>query len=604
MIRRVFVLALVAAASSAASQTLPSVHDTIIVTATTDAVPVTEVSAASTVIDGLELSQTGIASIADALRWVPGAVVVRSGGEGNVTSLFVRGANSNQTLVLFDGIRLNSPFFGGYDWSLPLAAGIGRIEVVRGPYSALYGGDAIGGVVNLVPVRAERDRVRVVVEDGGDAWRRADAEAALTGQGWDLVAAGSRRSGDGPLDNDEFSTSTATAHLGLTLGRASHLGILVRSTDADTQIPFSGADRTPRRSTSGRETLLAVPLHIGFSPTSRLDVTASRVRRSLTFRDPDDPWGYVRSDTDADSNTLSVAFHAAASTHQFVAGGEVRDDRVTDGSNFGTNLEDRRITTRAAFAQDVWTISPRTELLTGVRWDDASPWGREVSPRATLTWHGSSSRWWTAYGHAFRAPGLGELYYPFSGNPDLKPERADSWEVGVSSPGPSGLTVVQLVAFSNRVDNLIDFDYATFAYTNIAGAKQDGAELSWIALAARDSRLRVALSFLNARDDRGQDLLRRPRWSGSVSIGGPLAASLHGEAALVFVGSHTDVDPVSYSRVAQPGFVTASLTTRLSLGSGLAVRARLENAANRRYEEVRGYPAPGRRLMLGFEAEF
>jgi len=604
MIRRVLILALVAAASFAAAQTLPSVHDTIIVTATTDAVPVTDVSAATTVIDGLELAQTGVVSIADALRWVPGATIIRSGGDGNVTSLFVRGTNSNQTLVLFDGIRLNSPFFGGYDWSLPLIAGIGRVEVVRGPYSALYGGDAIGGVVNLVPVTAERDRVRVLAEAGGDAWRRADAEVALTGQGWDLLAAGSRRSGDGPLENDEFSTTTATAHLGLTLGRASRLGILVRSTDADTQIPFSGANLTPHRSTAGRETLLALPLHIGLSPTSRLDITASRVRRSLTFRDPDDAWGYVRSDTQADSNTLSTSLHVGAGKHRLVTGAEVRDDRVTDGSNFGANLDDRRITTRAAFVQDVWTISPRTELRTGVRWDDASPWGREVSPRATLTWQGSSSRWWTAYGHAFRAPGLGELYYPFSGNPDLKPERADSWEVGVSSPGPSGRTVVQLVAFSNRVDNLIDFDYARFVYSNVAGAKQDGVELSWIAVAARDSRLRVAFSYLNARDDHGQDLLRRPRWSGSVSIGGPLAASLRGEASLVFIGSRIDIDPVSYSRVAQPGFVTANLSTRLSLGSGLAIRARLENAANRRYEEVRGYPAPGRRLMLGFEAEF
>lgn len=597
---RLLALFLVVSGVSGAQQ-LPSFHDQVVVTATGDEQPVDGVAAACTVISAAELQALGVTSVADALRWVPGVVVLRSGGEGGVTSLFTRGTASTQTLVLWDGVRLNSPFFGGYDWSLPLAAGLDRVEVVRGPYSALYGADAIGGVVQLVPAHAAGDRASALVEGGGSGWRRAEFQAtAVTGR-WETVVAGGSRDGSGPLVNDDFSSRAGLASVTASLDDGSRLGVFVHRTTSFTEIPFSGALLTPHRSTSAAETVAALPLHLRLGGGGELEVTVSRVERDQRYTDPGDPSGFVRSETVADSDGARVALHERWGGHRLVAGGEWRADRVTDGSNFGVNLAGRRQTTRALFVQDSWSPARRLAVLAGVRWDSASPWGSELSPRVSVSWEGRVARSWVSFGQAFRAPGLGELYYPFSGNPALAPERSRSVEVGMAAPLAVGGSVVQLVAFSNRQRNLIDFDFASFRYVNVARALEDGVEASWIAMIGAHGRVTTALTWLDARDGAGAPLLRRPAWSGSVMLAGPLAAGVEGAVSLVWVGRRTDLDPVTFARVAQAGFVTADLAVTVPLAPGLAARVRVENAADRRYEEVRGYPAPGRRLIVGLE---
>lgn len=121
------------------------------------------------------------------------------------------------------------------------------------------------------------------------------------------------------------------------------------------------------------------------------------------------------------------------------------------------------------------------------------------------------------------------------------------------------------------------------------------------ALGAR-GRVTAALTWLQARDGDDKPLLRRPDWSGSLTIDGPVIWGIDGAASLVWVGSRDDLDPVTYARVSQEGFVTANATATVPLGSGFSARLRVENLANHQYEEVRGYPAPGRRVLLGLMA--
>ncbi len=597
---RLVALFLVASGMSGAQQ-LPSFQDQIVVTATGDEQPVDGVAAACTVIQAAQLQAFGITSVADALRWVPGVIVLRSGSDNGVTSLFTRGTASNQTLVMWDGVRLNSPFFGGYDWSLPLAAGLDRVEVVRGSYSALYGGDAVGGVVQLVPARAAGNGASALVEGGNSGWRRAGFEATAVAGRWETVVAGGARDGSGPLVNDDFSSRTGMVNVTANLDDGSRLGVLVHRTTEFTEIPFSGELLTPHRSTSAAETIAALPLHLRLHDGGELEVTLSRVERDLRYSDPDDPSGFVRSETVADSDGARIAVHERWGEHRLVAGGEWRGDRVTDGSSFGVNLAGRRQTTRALFVQDNWSPVERLGVLAGVRWDNASPWGSELSPRVSLSWEGRRVRAWASFGEAFRAPGLGELYYPYSGNPALSPERSRSAEAGVAAPLAAGRSVVQLVTYSNRQRNLIDFDFASFRYVNVARAREDGVEASWIAMVGARSRITTALAWLDARDGAGAPLLRRPAWSGSLTVAGPVVAGVKGAASLVWVGRRTDLDPVTFARVPQAGFVTADLAVTVPLAQGLAARVRVENAADRRYEEVRGYPAPGRRLIVGLE---
>jgi len=583
------------------AQQPPAYHDTVVVTATGEEKPADEVSAASTVIPASLLRAEGVTTVAEALRWVPGVTVLRSGLDAGVTSLFVRGTSSTHTLVIFDGVRLNSPFFGGYDWSLPLTVGLGRVEVVRGPFSALYGGDAVGGVVQLMPARLGGNTLRALIEGGSDGWQREEVEAGLAGGSWDAYVSAAGRAGDGVLANDDFWSRSGMIDLGMTLGSVGRIGVLVRRTTGHTQIPFSGAQLTPRRFTAAEESLVALPLRWRLGQRGTLEATLSRVERSLQFRDPDDASGFVSGDTASDSNGANLAFHERFGQHRVTVGGEWREDAVTDASNFGTAVNDLRLRTRSLFAQDDWSPGGGFGVLAGVRWDEADPWGSELSPRLSVSWEGRPVRIWVSFGQAFRAPGLGELYYPFSGNPGLAPERSHAAEMGASVPLSGGRSVLQVVGFANRERDLIEFDLTRFRFENVARARQNGVEASWIATLGDGGRLQAALTWLSARDGDGRTLLRRPAWSGALTLDGPLAGKVEGAASLVWVGSRPDADPVSLARVVQGGFVTANVALTLRLAKALFARLRVENVADRSYEEVRGYPSPGRRVMVGLE---
>src|SRR5512136_2154061 len=274
---------LVAFLPSGHAQQLPAFRDAVVVTATGEEQPADDVAASSTVIPAVLLRAEGVTAVADALRWVPGVTMLRSGLDAGVTSMFVRGTSSTHTLVMFDGVRLNSPFFGGYDWSLPLTVGLDRIEVVRGPFSALYGADAVGGVVQLIPAHAERSTLRALVEGGGSGWERGELEASLAAGSWDAFVSAGSRAGNGTLPNDEFWSRAGMISLGTTLGSAGRIGFLFRRTTGHTDIPFSGAMVTPHRFTATEENLAALPLHWNLGTTSELEVTLSRVERSLQF---------------------------------------------------------------------------------------------------------------------------------------------------------------------------------------------------------------------------------------------------------------------------------------------------------------------------------
>ncbi len=599
---RGFVLSLlgvVLATLPANSQTL-RFEETVVVTATGEATPLADVSSAVTVFDLEELQEHGQPSVSEVLRLVPGATLLRSGLDGGVASLFVRGVGSNQTLVLLDGIRLNSPYFGGYDWSVPLASGLDRVEVVRGPYSALYGADALGGVVQLVPARPSGTTFRLLGEGGGSSWRRGELGFATAAGGLALRADLAYRAGEGPIANDDFAARLASVYLTWEGSAATHLGLLVRRTASETEIPFSGATATPHRRTATDETVVALPVRLRALAGGELEAVLSRVERSLAFRDPDDPWGFVASDTTADSTSARAVWHRPVGPHRVSVGGEWRRDEVNDVTSYGTNLDAVALTTASAFVQDRVQLGRRWEVLAGLRWDEARPWGREISPRLTVTRRAGPLRLWGSWGRAFRAPSLGELYFPFSGNPELLAERSRAAEAGAAMAVADGRGLVQLVGFANRVSNLIEFEYATYAFANVGRASSDGVELSWVHHQG-PLRLRAGVTWLDARDGEGHALLRRPDWSGHLSVGGRSAAGVGGEVTLVWVGPRVDVDAVSFARVEQGGFVTASVASTVPLGGGIRLRLRVDNLADRRYQEVNGYPALGRRVIVGAE---
>ena len=394
---RPIVLALLVLAVSAqpapADQEAPEPDDDtvfsgrITVTATGDDEAVDEVPLAVTVITREDLDDSQTDAAPAALRRVPGLTVMQSGANGSVTSVFTRGTESDHTLVLFDGVRLNSPEFGGFDFSQMATAGLERIEVARGPYSALWGADALGGAINFVPAREPAGTAARLSAEGGDgAWRRFDASVGHGGEHFDLFLSAFDREGEGDLPNSDFSLQQQLADFGWTLGPDRRVAVVVHRAESETGIPFtSPGTLTPERRQESSLQTVAVPLRWRVSPGWRLEATASRVERTFDFSDPNDPWGFTESRTDANTNQLRVASHHRISDHVLSWGGDWREDEVQASGSFGSTLDRRGSKTVSAFAQDRLTVARSLSLVVGARWDSSDEWGSEISPRVAAT---------------------------------------------------------------------------------------------------------------------------------------------------------------------------------------------------------------------------
>jgi vitamin B12 transporter len=579
----------------------PSFADEVTVTATGIETEVDEAPTAVTVITRDEMDDAQADRVADMLRRVPGLAVVGSGDAGKLTTVFTRGTGSNQTLVMLDGVRLNSAFFGGFDWSRLGTAGLRQVEVVRGPYSALWGADAVGGVINLRSQRAEGAIGRFFGEGGSNGWQRFEADLGWGGKSFDIYASGYDRKADGELDNSDFSSRQFLVTAGFSFGkRRSRLGVLAQNVETETGIPYAiPGDPTPDRRQQGESTLIAVPFtwHLGQKWT--LEMVGSQIDTTFAFADPQDAW-VTESSTDTTSTQARLASNHNFGRHIFSWGGEWRSDEVTDASSLGPNLDAEKVEVTSFFLQDVWNMSAKLRLLLGVRWDDADQWGSETSPRAELGWKMSDAfELRMGYGTAFRPPSIGELYYPLSGNPDLVAETSSSGDIGFISTSRNGNSRFALTAFSTDLDNLIEFDYATYQNHNIGSATIRGAEISWTRSLGKRGASFIQATYLDTEDDNGLPLLRRPEWSGSWTVQGNFSQHLSGDVTIVYVGARDDVDPITFERARASSYRTNEIAFAYSLWNGVEVTARVHNVFDKEYQEVLGYPAQGRTYFFG-----
>jgi outer membrane cobalamin receptor len=575
----------------------------ITVTATGVATETEDVPTPTTIIDREEMDDAQAENVADVLRRVPGLTVLRSGDEGKQTSIFTRGTNSNQTLVLYDGVRLNSPYLGGYDLSLLPTSGLERIEVARGPYSALRGADAVGGVVNVIPQRGRNRTAASFFGEGGDnGWQRYEGDVVLGGKHLGLYVSGLYREGDGELDNSDFSSEQVFADVGWSWGsRGSRLAVIYQDAEVETGIPFvtPGVPTLERRQSSEQQ-LLAVPFRWSASDEWTVELIAAEVERGFTFHDPEDPFGLTDTVTEANTSQARLASHHTLGGHILSWGGEWREDEVTAETNFGTNLDNNTSEVTSAFLQDVWRFGDALRLIGGVRWDDTEEWGDEVSPRLHLGWMMTGDvELRVGFGKAFRQPSLGELFFPFFGNPELEPETSTSYELGIAWAPADRDARWELNLFATDLENLIQYDFIESTNRNIGTAEIRGAELVVESAVTNASHQLLQVTWLDTSDDIGDRLLRRPEWSASYSLGGLIWYNVRGDITVLWVGSRDDVDPVTFERVR----VTDHYAVHLALGwqawDSLELTLRMINLTDQSYQEVLGYPAPGRRFMGG-----
>ncbi|HSQ59149.1 MAG TPA: TonB-dependent receptor [Acidobacteriota bacterium] len=606
----------------------------VVVTAGRMPLPLDRVPSDLVVIGRERLERDRPMSAADALRSVPGIDVQRAGRLGKITDVRLRGADPRHTLVLFDGIPLNGPWVGSFDFADLGASGWSQIEVMGGPASALYGSGAVGGVIQFLgggPAAgaAEGLAARAFTEYGGEATHRQSASLGSRGEGRSLSLSLARVGSEGSGTRDAYRGWNATARAEAALDRATTLRLTGLLTHGVKELPYNyvfdfGDFRVhqvedPNYEERDRVTAGGALLTRALGANAALEAEVTGLAGRIVNDNPENTAGGDYQDTRLDNSRWIGSFRAraaAGSRIRAIAGGEYRSEHANrdDDAQYGgfayPSSVDEAIRSRALFAQAHLDPLPRVVLDAGLRVEDHARYGAYGVPRVSASFAVGEwgLRFRGGYGRAFTAPTLTDLYYPGYGSPSLRPERSRTWEAGLDGRWLDGRVEARVTWHETRFQDLIQAN-SLFTAENIGRARIEGTEASvrvrlgrGLALGARAAHLPVAKNLAS-----GDRLGKRPRWrtGGDAEWEATRALRLH--AAWRWSDSfHDPFDFVDaggrYLDGDTPGYAALDLAAALKPARWpFGVRVRVENALDREITEVKGLPARGRLLALGLE---
>jgi vitamin B12 transporter len=588
--------------AAASAQQVPPAAENVVVTATANPEEEKTLGVATTVITREDIDKSGRVTVLELLRAVPALDVVQSGSDGSLASIFLRGTNSTQTLVLVDGARVNSAYFPGYDFSGLTTENVERIEIARGPFSALYGSDAIGGVVQIF-TRPPQQGVAGSVSAGGGNADTASASAFVTAGAGPFSAAASYRYGNtnGDVPNSNWRENNGSARVDWQPSADARIGLEGSILSGKVGSPGPVGALNPDAFSIFKEERIALPASVALSPTNHLNGFVASVWSKPEY---EDPLGGYAAQTDARTLQAQVTDTATFGAHAVTAIAMWNRSTVTNTDTFGTNLDGQSTTIWGIGVQDSVTLG-QFSINGGIRYDGNSQFGDAVSPRGSISWLSQDRKWKlrAAGGSGFRAPTVGELYFPFYGNPNLKPERSVSWEAGGEAYVVDGGRV-EVTYFWNDLKDLIIYDFATSRTENIGSARTQGVEVGYRQQILEPLALAASYTYLDAIDlTDHRPLIRRPRNTASLTVIVQPLAPLSIEVRGLYVGNRPDGDPVTGLPVTDPSYFRLDLFASWRLGS-VAPYLRLNNLTNASYDEAAGYPAAGIRAMGGVELKF
>ncbi|MCW3480288.1 TonB-dependent receptor [Neisseriaceae bacterium JH1-16] len=587
----------------------------VVVTATRQAQPLSKTLSDVTVINRDEIEQVGADSLATLLARQPGVQISNSGGAGKTTSVYLRGANANQTLVLVDGVRIVSATFGTTSiQSIPLEQ-IDHIEIVRGPASSLYGADAIGGVIQIFTKQGEgpasftanfgvgdRGTLQAGVGVSGKTGNTAYALSVSQDQTRGFSASNANNPSFNP-DRDGDANTAYSANVTQSWAPGQDLTVrLFQSFDRSDFDNFGNTNPNLQDVVKTRLTGQSVE-----SKNALSDAWASTVRyarsqdRSETFTGGN----FAQHDSLFTTTQDDWLWQNDVKTGigSFLAGASYTRQKVESSQP----LDRTSRYEKAAFAGYQGEFG-RNLLQASVRHDDDSQFGGKTTGQASYGFK-LDGGWLlrAGYGTGFKAPTFNDLFYPFisfapfpgsySGNPNLKPETSHNGEVEARWSGRG--SHASLVAFRNRIDNLIDL--VTDGAGNITSVNVNRANIDGVTLTAGTSiwygiDLNGTATFQNPENlETGKWLNRRARQTATASASrafGPVTLGVEWQA----VGRRFD-DPDNL--VPLHGYAVANLFANYEVSRDWSLNARVNNVANRDYELVRGYNTGGLGWFLG-----
>jgi len=572
---------------------------TVVVTATRTNQSIDDALSAVTIITRADIEARQATSVQELLTGEAGVQISNNGGLGKATALFLRGTDADQVLVLVDGVKLTSATLGTTAFEYLPVEEIERIEIVRGPRSSLYGSEAVGGVIQIFTRRGHGEP-QLTASAGGGSHNTENASAGFSGStsGLSYSASSSYLGSDGYVScrgtpvppgggcftfdftPDGFHNASQSARIGYDFSDTSNVEVTALRAQGGTRFAGTFVNHESfvqqTAGVTGR-----------WSPLSSLHLTIRAGQSRDEARDDLNSVPQTRFDTLHSQGTLQADWQLAPQ-HLLTLGTDAQRDSVA--SSVGYAVSSRRdiggfLEYQGGFASERFSISARH--------DDNEQFGGQATGSAAWSHRFAGGRRLTAsFGSAFRAPTFNELYYPFFGNPALRPEHSRSAELGLD--GSRGEAQWSLHTFETRVKDLIAFD-SSFLPANIGTAVIRGAEGQLIARRAA-STASLIVTWLDPRNrtpgsaEGGNLLPRRARLSSRLELGHQWA-SVHFTARLNAVGRRFE-DLANTQRLG--GYITLDLLGSFAPAQQWSVEAKLANVSGRRYETAEFYPQDGR----------
>jgi len=606
----------------------------VVVTATRLETPAIEVGSSFTIITSEQIEKMQKTSVLEVLKTAPSLDVNQSGGPGSTTSIFIRGAKSEHTLVIIDGVEMNDPTTPGrtFNFAHLSVDNIERIEILRGPQSTLYGSDAIGGVINIITKRGgEKPNGFASLEggsynsvrgaaggSGGNEWM----QYSLGFSHWNTDGISAAAESDGNMEQDGYENNTVYATLGMQPTDNLDVDFTLRFIDAesDGDLGAGAGNDDPNYKTQSQQLLFRTQAQLYLFD----DIWEQKLGFSMTDHDlfsqndtdPDNPDDFLQSSYEGQifkfdwQNNFYVH-----DTNTFTFGIETEEDRgnseyyqETIYGPYTNTFESKTTRTTAYYLQDQIRLWNSWFTTVGIRFDDHSRFGVEKTYRIASAYlvHETGTKIKGSYGTGFKAPTLIQLF-SFWGNEGLNPEQSTGWDFGLEQSLFGNRAIAGATYFYNEIDNLIQF--ASGGYSNVGQAVIKGAEIFGSVHPAENLDILFSYTHTNTKDiATAEDLIRRAdnKFSFKMDYGFLEKGNIHFE--VVYTGERDDrvFDPITYEsvRVRLDDYVLFNPAFSYQISRNVQVFFRVDNLFDRQYEAISGYGTPGIAAYGGLKVNF
>ncbi|MEN8153709.1 MAG: TonB-dependent receptor [Acidobacteriota bacterium] len=538
-----------------------------------------------------------------ALSIIPGILTLSNGKFGQVSSTFIRGSKNTQVLYLIDGIKIrDGSNIGGLNLASISPYMVNKIEIIRGPLSSLYGSDAMGGVISIESSDEEGLNLNTSLGSHGSYQGHLSYGKKFEQFNFAVSAVSSHFSDN--IDNDRFSNNGFTAKINFTGINHLKAGFRFFGNKIKSGIPFTLQMPTPERNYEQYNYIAAIPALIQLNSASRIKINLSYNRNNYIFKDRNDLWNpYFKNRSD------NLEFEAVFNTRinnkiVFTAGLDNSNQNIFAENSFGITIDNMRTNYFSVFAQGDLELKGFF-LTTSLRIDKYKDVETNFSPQIGLSYLiNNRIKLRGSFSGSFKAPLLIHQINPWgTSNFDLNPEKGKSFEGGVDLYMKN--LVFGITWFHTDYTDMIDWATINFVtwegqYQNIAEAKISGLELNISYSPLKNFNLTASYTYLDTKDkNTGKELIRRPKNTIAASfVYNHRIFTISGK--FVYVGKKYDIDFLSFpSEINTPQYNIFDINLIFPLRSEISLFGKITNLFDKDYQEIFGYPSPGRRFEIG-----